>query len=94
MNFYLILWSEDYARSIIQPGSSQDTSMTRTLVLLNNVAIPHAGPGIDEQQRTDVMYKLSQTLNAKVCSCEFGCPSIIDMLVYKDLVNWGQPRIS
>ena len=55
--------TEDYARSILQPGSSQDTAMPRTLVLLNNIMVPHPIP---EQERKDVMYKLFQTLKTKV----------------------------
>lgn len=58
--------SEDYARSILQPGSSQDTAMPRTLVLLNNLVVPHHMPGAEEQERKDVMYKLFQTLKTKV----------------------------
>ena len=83
ISYYTILWvsndtplnayyfnfctTEDYARSILQPGSSQDTSMPTTLALLNNVAIPHPIPDNEEQDREDVMYKLFQTLSAKVC---------------------------
>ena len=62
-----IIHLEDYARSILQPGSSQDTSMTRTLALLNNLVIPHIMPGTDDQERTDVMYRLFQTLSKRVC---------------------------
>jgi hypothetical protein len=41
--------------------------MPTTLALLNNAAIPHPMSATDEQDRTDVMYKLFQTLTAKVC---------------------------
>ena len=58
--------TEDYARSILQPGSSQDTAMPRTLVLLNNIVVPHPMPGSDNRERRDVMYKLFETLKTKV----------------------------
>ena len=46
---------EDYARSIIQPGSTQRTAMLTTLQLLNSMAIPQ-----DSKNRTDIMYKVAQ----------------------------------
>ena len=67
MLIFYFCTTEDYARSILQPGSSQDTSMPTTLALLNNAAIPHPMPDTEEQHREDVMYKLFQTLSAKVC---------------------------
>ena len=67
LKLFAVVPPEDYARSILQPGSSQDTSMPTTLALLNSAAIPNPMPSTGEQDRTDVMYKLFQTLIAKVC---------------------------
>ena len=61
------LRKEDYARSILQPGSSEDTSMPRTLVLLNNIAIPRHISGVDDKDRKNIMDNLFQTLKEKVC---------------------------
>ena len=44
---------EDYARSIIQPGSTQRTAMLTTLQMLNEMSIPQ-----DTSNRTDIMYKV------------------------------------
>ena len=60
------LRKEDYARSILQPGSSEDTSMPRTLVLLNNIAIPRHISGVDDKDRKNIMDSLFQTLKEKV----------------------------
>ena len=60
------LIKEDYARSILQPGSSEDTSMPRTLVLLNNIAIPRHISGVDNKDRKNIMDNLFQTLKEKV----------------------------
>ena len=46
---------EDYARSIIQPGSTQKTAMLTTLQNLNEMSIPQ-----DATNRTDLMYKVYQ----------------------------------
>lgn len=56
---------EDYARSIIQPGSTQSTAMLSALEQLNNMAIPtHDGGGqlLHGTQRGDIMYKLYMLL--------------------------------
>ena len=46
---------EDYARSIIQPGSTQKTAMLTTLKMLNAMSIPQ-----DASNRTDIMFKVYQ----------------------------------
>lgn len=63
---------EDYAMSIAEPGSSQETSVQTAMIQLHNMSIPHEGFGsfesgpFDTIQRQDVFYKLFLILNRKV----------------------------
>lgn len=66
---------EDFARSIIEPGSKQEHTLQTALVELHNLSMPHLGMIHPQQgllgsstQRTDIYYKLFLLLNNKVSS--------------------------
>ncbi len=69
---------EDYARSIIQPGSSQTTAMLSALDKLNEMVIPMTnsdGSLLHASMRKDLLYKLYQAFaksrnNEKMCSLD------------------------
>lgn len=63
---------EDFARSIIEPGSKQEHTLQTALVELHNLSMPHLGMIHPQQgllgsstQRTDIYYKLFLLLNNK-----------------------------
>ena len=61
---------EDYARSIIEPGSSQTTSMQAALQQLHNLSVPNlevvANGFLRRTLRSDIFYKLFLAINGKV----------------------------
>ena len=61
---------EDYARSIIEPGSSQATSMQAALQQLHNLSVPNlevvANGFLRRTLRSDIFYKLFLAINGKV----------------------------
>ena len=66
----LISALEDYARSIIEPGSSQTTSMQAALQLLHNLSVPNleveSSGLLRRTLRSDIFYKLFLAINGKV----------------------------
>jgi len=64
---------EDYARSIIQPGSTQQTAMLTTLDELNSMAIPDIQKDDGAAPRTDLLFKVLKILTGnKENLCDFG----------------------
>eukprot|EP00095_Tigriopus_kingsejongensis_P006035 maker-scaffold889_size84747-snap-gene-0.24 protein:Tk06035 transcript:maker-scaffold889_size84747-snap-gene-0.24-mRNA-1 annotation:"hypothetical protein L798_01615" len=62
---------DDFARSIIEPGSKQENTLQTALLELHNISMPHLGlvhprKGLlGSNQRTDIYYKLFLMLNSK-----------------------------
>ena len=69
---------EDYARSIIEPGSSQTTSMQAALQQLHNLSVPNlevVSTGfLRRTLRSDIFYKLFLAINGKVAERVGGMP--------------------
>lgn len=89
---------EDYARSIVEPGSSQETSLQRALVELHNLSIPHlpfkklTHDFLGRPQRQDIFYKLFLMINSEVDEMKPLKPTL--MYAYKGSFNFSDQRPS
>jgi hypothetical protein len=61
---------EDYARSIVEPGSAEATSLQTSMQKLHNLSVPNleqSGDGfLKRTLRNDLFYKLFLAVNGKV----------------------------
>ena len=97
---------EDYARSIVEPGSSQETSLQRALVELHNLSMPHLAiqrPNRDflgRPQRQDIFYKLFLMINSEVVKSEATPSKLVSYqtsLFFRPTTTsapWASPRTS
>ena len=75
---------EDYARSIIEPGSSQTTSMQAALQQLHNLSVPNlevVSTGfLRRTLRSDIFYKLFLAINGKVAESRWDNKAVLIMV--------------